>query len=58
MHSTVVRGRTLITILATIITLIVVIMTIWFTLQFAERMAKPGTGQPPAHSQSAPVAEK
>jgi len=41
MRSTVVRGRTMITILATVITLIVVMMTIWFSLQFADRLNKP-----------------
>ncbi|MCK4601834.1 MAG: hypothetical protein KAU28_05175 [Phycisphaerae bacterium] len=52
MHSTVVRGRTLITIVATIITLIVVIMMIWFTLHFTRRLANPVTGRP-IHTQSA-----
>ena len=41
MHSTVVRGRTLITILATVITMIVLVMTIWFTLQFCRSFARP-----------------
>ena len=43
MRSTVLRGRTLITILATIITLITVMMTIIFTVQFIDRVAHPRT---------------
>ena len=38
MRSTIVRGRTMITILATIITMIVVVWTIWFALQFTRRL--------------------
>jgi hypothetical protein len=41
MRSAIVRGRTLITILATIITMIVIVMTIWFSLQFAWNLANP-----------------
>jgi heme/copper-type cytochrome/quinol oxidase subunit 2 len=41
MHSTVVRGRTFITILATVITLISTIITIWFVLQFVNRISHP-----------------
>jgi len=41
MRSSIVRGRTLITILATIITLIILVMTFWFILHFAHRLAKP-----------------
>lgn len=41
MRRTIVRGRTMITILATIITLIVVVWTIWFVLQFARRLVRP-----------------
>ena len=41
MHSSVVRGRTFLTILATIITLIVIICTIWGTLAFATRLMHP-----------------
>jgi hypothetical protein len=41
MRRTIVRGRTLITILATIITLIVVVWTLWFILQFCDRLAHP-----------------
>lgn len=51
MRSAIVRGRTLITILATIITMIVVIWTIWFIIQFSDRMANPETnGEPPSHT--------
>jgi hypothetical protein len=52
MRRTVVRGRTLITILATIITLIVVVWTIWFILQFSRRLATP---QPPGSPRSGPA---
>ena len=41
MRKTVVRGQTVITIVATIITLIIVVMTTWFTLQFAKRLRHP-----------------
>jgi heme/copper-type cytochrome/quinol oxidase subunit 2 len=41
MRSTVLRGRTLITILATVITLMTVMMTIIFALQFAYRVTHP-----------------
>jgi hypothetical protein len=44
MRSTIVRGRTLITVLATIITLSTAIITIWFILQFASRLSAPHTG--------------
>lgn len=44
MRSTIVRGRTLITILATVITMIVVVWTIWFILQFGRRLSR---HQPP-----------
>ncbi len=51
MRSAIVRGRTLITILATIITMIVVIWTIWFAIQFCDRMVNPKPdGEPPSHS--------
>ncbi len=43
MHSTVVRGRTFITILATIITFTTIIITVWFILQFARTFANPKT---------------
>ena len=48
MRRTIVRGRTLITILATIITMIVVVWTIWFILQFSQRLAHPRPGGPTA----------
>ncbi len=38
MRSTILRGRTFITILATIITFTSVVLTIWFTLQFAKHL--------------------
>jgi len=41
MRSTIVRGRTLITILATIITLIIVVFTIWFALHFIRSFSRP-----------------
>ncbi len=41
MRSAVVRGRTMITILATIISMIVVVWTVWFILQFARHLANP-----------------
>jgi len=41
MRKTIVRGRTLITILATIIAMIVVVWTVWFILQFASHLANP-----------------
>ena len=39
MRSAIVRGRTLITVLATVITLTTAVLAIWFTLQFASRFA-------------------
>ncbi len=48
MRSTIVRGRTLITILATIISMIIVVMTIWFTLQFCRSFANPRLVPPSA----------
>ena len=51
MRSTIVRGRTLITILATIITMIVVVWAIWFTIQFFDRISHPvSNGEPAAHT--------
>jgi len=41
MHSTVVRGRTFLTILATVITMIVVICTIWSCLAFSRNLTHP-----------------
>ena len=49
MRSTIVRGRTLITIFATVITLIIVVFTIWFTLHFVRSFHHPrliGPGGP------------
>jgi antibiotic biosynthesis monooxygenase (ABM) superfamily enzyme len=52
MHSTIVRGRTFITILATVITFMTVIITIWFVLKFVENFNHPRT-VPPAIRKSA-----
>ena len=52
MRSTVVRGRTLITVLATVITMTTAVMTVWFILQFAGRFIHKSAG-PPAATQSA-----
>jgi hypothetical protein len=41
MRSTVVRGRTLITVLATVITLTTAVIAVWFTLQFVIRFSGP-----------------
>jgi len=41
MRSTIVRGRTLITILATVITMTTAVIAIWFVLQFASRFVSP-----------------
>lgn len=41
MRSSIVRGRTMITILATIITLTILVMMFWFILHFAGRMTHP-----------------
>jgi hypothetical protein len=41
MRSTVVRGRTLITILATVITLTTAVIAVWFVLQFTSRFWGP-----------------
>jgi len=46
MRSTIVRGRTLITILATVITLIIVVFTIWFTLHFVRSFHHPRLIEP------------
>jgi len=48
MRRTIVRGRTLITILATIITMIVAVWTIWFVLQFSDRLSTPRPAKLPA----------
>jgi len=41
MRSTIIRGRTFMTILATIITFTTAVITIWFILQFSHRLAAP-----------------
>jgi len=41
MRSAILRGRTILTVLATVITLIVVLWTIWFVLQFGRNLANP-----------------
>jgi len=43
MRRTIVRGRTMITILATLITVIVAVWTVWFILQFSRRLTSPET---------------
>jgi hypothetical protein len=48
MHSTVVRGRTLITVLATVITLTTAVIAIWFALIFASRVSSRKPGPPQA----------
>lgn len=55
MHSSVVRGRTFLTILATIITTIVFICTIWGSLAFSSRLMHP-TKVTPTTTQAALVA--
>jgi len=47
MRSTIVRGRELMTILATLISFIVVVWTIWFVLQFAAHLCHPIAALPP-----------
>jgi hypothetical protein len=42
MHSTVMRGRTFMTILATLIAFIVVVMTAWFVLAMIRALTEPG----------------
>ena len=51
MHSTVVRGRTFITILATVITLTTAVATVYFILIFARTLAQPKAGPPAPASQ-------
>lgn len=48
MRSTIVRGRTFITIFATVVTLIVIVLTIWFILRFSNRLANPQIQPPPS----------
>lgn len=51
MHSTVVRGRTFITILATVITLTTAMATVYFILIFARKLAQPKAAPPTAATQ-------
>lgn len=51
MHSTVVRGRTFITILATLIAFTAAIITVWFILQFSSRL----TAEPATDTKTPPV---
>jgi len=53
MRSTIVRGRTFITILATVITFLAIVITIWFTLHFVTESVK---ARPPRRDQ--PATEK
>ena len=46
MRSTIIRGRTFITILATVIALMTIMSTVWFTLQFVDRFRHPVDAQP------------
>jgi len=56
MRRTIVRGRTLITVLATIITMIVAVWTVWFVLQFSHRLRHPRPPSPAgAQTRAAPV---
>jgi len=50
LRAAIIRGRTLITILATIITLATIIITIWFSLQFAKGLMHPRQVKPSATS--------
>ena len=51
MRSAIIRGRTLITILATIITFTTIIITIWFVLQFVRRFTRPERAAGPTTTQ-------
>ncbi|HUT59223.1 MAG TPA: hypothetical protein VNA25_15345 [Phycisphaerae bacterium] len=51
MRSTIVRGRTLITVLATIIAFTTTIVALWFILQFARRFTGPPAKARPAATQ-------
>ncbi len=53
MHSTVVRGRTFITILATVITLTTAMATVYFILIFARKLTQPKAVPPSPASQVA-----
>ncbi len=55
MRSSIVRGRTMITILATVITLIILVMMFWFILHFSERLAHPRPLEPVAAAATAPM---
>ncbi len=44
MHSSIVRGRTFITILATVVTLISLAVTMWFLLYMIRQLAHPAAG--------------
>jgi hypothetical protein len=55
MHSTVVRGRTMITILATVITLTTLVIAIWFALVFASRVNRNKFARPHATQPVAPM---
>ena len=58
MRSTIVRGRTFITVLATIITFTTAILTIWFILQFTKRLTHPQPVQPAAEQALPNVPER
>jgi hypothetical protein len=47
MRSTIIRGRTLLTILGTVIGLIVTVMMVWFILHFCARLRSPFPLEPP-----------
>jgi hypothetical protein len=55
MHSTIVRGRTFITILGTLITIAAIIITFGVTLQFINRTTNPQPESKPAPSTSSPA---
>ena len=55
MRSSIVRGRTMITILATVITLIILVMTFWFILHFAGRLTHPRPQEPTATAAVQPM---
>ncbi len=52
MRTSILRGRTIITILATIITMIIIVMTVWFILHFVERATTPRRPRAPTPSAS------
>lgn len=53
MRSTIIRGRTFITILATVITFMIIIITIWFVLQFATQFNAPSASAAGSATQTA-----